>query len=154
MAMPPAPTVDHWLAALAPERRALVARVRDLVNAHLPAGYDEVVRGSMLSWEIPLATHPHTYNKQPLQYAALASQKAKVSLYLMAPYVDPALEASLQAAWAAAGKRLDMGKSCLRFATWDDLVPDAVGRCIAAMPPAAFIAAGDAARAAAAAARR
>lgn len=153
MASSTAPTVDAYLDELPPERRALVARVRDLVHAHLPAGYVEAMRYGMISWEVPLATCPVTYNKQPLQYAALASQKAKVSLYLMAPYLDPAIGAALTQAWAAAGKRLDMGKSCLRFSSWDDLVPDAVARCIAAMTPAAYVEACEAARAAAPARR-
>ncbi len=146
MASSAAVTVEAYLDELPPDRRETVARVRDLVNAHLPAGYVESMRFGMIAWEIPLATYPTTYNRQPLQYAALASQKGNVALYLMTPYMLPAIDAQLKAAWTAAGRKLDMGKSCLRFRTWDDLVPDAVARCIAAMTPDEYIAHYEAAR--------
>jgi hypothetical protein len=113
---------------------------RDLVRSALPAGYEEQVQGAMLAYVVPLAHYPTTYNKQPLMYAALAAQKRHTALYLTGPAMDPAQAEALAAGFAAAGKRLDMGKSCLRFQTLDDLAIDAVRASIAATPPAAFIA--------------
>jgi hypothetical protein len=94
----------------------------------------------MISWELPLARFPHTYNGQPLGVAALAAQKGHYALYLPCAYADPARGERLAAAWRAAGRTLDMGKSCLRFRRLDDLVPDAVGAELAASPPELLIA--------------
>ena len=138
---------DALLATLPPERRAVLAAVRDLVRAALPAGYEEQVAGKMLTYVVPLARYPTTYNKQPLAYAALAAQKHHYALYLTCAYADPAQAEALRAGFARAGKRLDMGKSCLRFTRVDDLALDAVRAAIASTPPDAFIAQYEASRA-------
>ena len=140
MARSAAATVAEYLAELPTERRAVVATVRDLVNRHLPPGYVETMRWGMISWELPLERFPTTYNGQPLGVAALAAQKSHYALYLPAADGDPALGEALAHAWRAAGKKLDMGKSCLRFRRLDDLVPDAVGAALAASPPEVLIA--------------
>lgn len=140
MAKSAATTVDEYLAELPEERRAVVAAARDLVRRHLPAGYEEAMSFGMIGWQVPLAVYPTTYNKQPLMYAALAAQKRHYALYLMSAHADGEDERRLRDAFAAAGKTLDMGKSCLRFTSMDDLVPDAIGALIAGTPPAAFIA--------------
>lgn len=141
-----AATVEAYLAELPPERRAVVATVRDLVNAHLPAGYVETMNWGMISWEIPLARYPITYNKQPLTYAALAAQKNNYALYLMCSYADSQIERDLRAAYAAAGLKLDMGKSCLRFRGLDALLQPAVAAAIASTLPETHIARYEASR--------
>lgn len=129
-----AATVETYLSELPPERRTVVATVRDLVNAHLPAGYVESMSWGMISWEIPLSRYPVTYNKQPLVYAALAAQKNNYALYLMCAYADSQVEQDLRAAYAASGLKLDMGKSCLRFRTLEALLQPAVAAAIASTP--------------------
>jgi hypothetical protein len=140
MARSAAPSADAYLAELPEDRRAVIAAVRKLVRKHLPKGYEESVNWGMLCYQIPLARYPDTYNGQPLGYVALASQKNYCALYLMAVYMDPAQTKALQEAFAKSGKKLDMGKSCLRFRTLDDLPLDAIGRLIASTPPEKFIA--------------
>lgn len=129
-----AATVEAYLAELPPERRAVVAAVRTLVNAHLPEGYVEGMHWGMIGWVIPLSRYPVTYNKQPLIYAALAAQKNNYALYLMCAYSDSQTERDLRAAYAAAGLKLDMGKSCLRFRGLDALLQPAVATAIASTP--------------------
>jgi len=124
-------TPDVCLARLPPDRAATLADVRDLVNAALPDGYAERVAGSMLVWEVPLARYPDTYNKQPLMLAALAAQKNHNALYLICAYADAARDARLRDAYARAGRRIDMGKSCLRFRKREDVLDDAVSAIIA-----------------------
>ena len=141
MARSAAATVADYLAELPEERRTVIAAVRDLVNAHLPPGYEERMNWGMISWELPLARHPDTHTGPPLGVAALAAQKAHYALYLPCAYAEPARAERLAAAWRAAGRRLDMGKSCLRFKRLDDLVPDALGAELAATPPEALLAA-------------
>ncbi|MGH8025287.1 MAG: DUF1801 domain-containing protein [Pseudoxanthomonas sp.] len=131
MASSAAATVEAYLAELPPERREVVATVRALVNAHLPEGYAERMNWGMISWEIPLARYPVTYNKQPLTYAALAAQKNYYALYLMNAYTDSQSERDLRAAYAAAGLKPDMGKCCLRFRRLDALLQPAVAAVIA-----------------------
>lgn len=141
-----AKTVDAYLAELPPERRAVVATVRDVVNAHLPPGYEETMTWGMISWEIPLSRYPVTYNKQPLGFAALAAQKNSYSLYLMAVDGGSEGERQLREAAAALGRKLDMGKCCIRFKQPDHLPLQAIGALIASVPVEAYIAQYEAAR--------
>jgi uncharacterized protein YdhG (YjbR/CyaY superfamily) len=145
MATSKATTVDAYLAELPEDRRAVVSAVRDVVLRNLPEGYRESMAFGMIGYGIPLERYPDTYNGQPLAYAALAAQKNYYALYLLSTYTG-AQEAAVREAFAAAGKKLDMGKSCIRFKTLDDLPLEALGRIIAATPPEAHIAAYEAAR--------
>ncbi len=135
-----AASVADYLAELPAERRAAMSKVRDLVNAHMPAGYNETMAFGMIGWGIPLSRYPNTYNKQPLGYVALAAQKNGYSLYLMGVYSVGEQEKKLRAAASAQGKKLDMGKSCLRFKKPDDLPLDAIGELIASMSVDDYIA--------------
>ena len=129
-----AASVEEYLASLPPDRRQEIERVRRVVRDDLPVGYEEGVGFGMLCYSVPLSDYRDTYNKQPLMYAALTSQKNHLSLYLMAVYADDALEKRLRDAFAESGKKLDMGKSCIRFKRADDLPLDAIGEIVAAVP--------------------
>lgn len=136
-----ATTPKEYLDQLPPERREVVAQVRKLVRAHVPKGYRETVNWGMLAWEVPLKRYPDTYNGQPLLYVALAAQKNHYALYLNGVYADPEKSAALERAYAAAGRKLDMGKSCLRFKKVEDLVPEAVAAAVSSLGVDDFIAA-------------
>ncbi len=140
-------TVEDYLEELSAGRREVIASVRDLVNRHLPPGYVESMSRGMISWEIPLARYPVTCNKQPLGYVALAAQKHCYSLYLMGMYADSQGEKCLRDAYARAGRKLDLGKCCLRFKKLDDLLRVEVGEIIASTPVEACIAHYEASRA-------
>jgi hypothetical protein len=135
-----ASTVQAYLDALPAESRAVLSAVRDVVLQHLPAGYQETMNWGMISYEIPLALYPRTYNGQPLSYAGLAAQKKHYAIYLMAVYGDPGQEARLREGFTQAGKKLDMGKSCVRFRKLEDLPLDLIGEVIGGTPPDEFIA--------------
>ena len=141
-----AATPEAYLAELPPERAALISHVRDLVNAHLPPGYVERMSWGMISWEVPLERYPDTYNGQPLAYAGLAAQKNHCALYLNCVYASEARTARLREAWVAEGRKLDMGKSCIRFKKRDDLAAEVLARTIASVPVDAFIAEYEASR--------
>jgi hypothetical protein len=108
-----------------------VSAVVDVIREHLPRGYEEGMGYGMIGWYVPLATFPDTYNGQPLALAGIASQKRHISLYLNHVYGDPALEAWFREGWAATGKKLDMGKSCVRFSRLEDVPLDLIGEVIA-----------------------
>ncbi len=93
----------------------------------------------MIGYVIHLERYPLTYNGQALQYAALASQKNYLSLYLMNIYGDEAVERWFVERYNASGKRLVTGKACVRFKSLQDLPMDLIGEAIALMPVDRFI---------------
>jgi len=135
-----AKTVAQYLAELPPERRKVIATVRKVIRANLPKGYREGMNWGMIVYEVPLARCPETYNSQPLAYAALAAQKHYYAVYLSNDYGEPGGEKWFRQQYAASGKKLDMGKSCVRFRHLDDLPLELIGQAIARTPIEDFIA--------------
>jgi hypothetical protein len=140
MASSTASTIDQYLASLPEDRRAAIARVRGVVNARLPRGYEETVQYGMISWIVPSSRLAETYNGQPLALACLGSQKQYMTLYLMTVYGDPQLATWFKSAYKASGKKLDMGKSCVRFKALDALPLDVIGDAISKVSVDAYVA--------------
>lgn len=139
-------SVRDYIDALPADRRDSVARVRDVIVRNLPQGYEESVAHGMITYAVPLARYPDTYNGEPLMYCGLASQKNYMSLYLMPAYGSSALAQRLRDGFRSAGKKLDMGKSCIRFRSGDDLALDAIGDIVAAVSVDQWVAVAEAAR--------
>ena len=139
-------TVEEYIAGLPEDRAEQITRLRELILQRLPEGYAEEMDFGMIAYVIPLETYPSTYNGHPLMYAALASQKRYMSLYLMNVYGDDKTLSWFTEGFAAAGKRLDMGKACVRFRKLDDLPLDLIGEAIARTPVAEYIASYEASR--------
>ena len=129
-----AATVGEYLDELTPERREAVTVVRDVVLSNLPDGYEETIDFGMISYVVPLARYPETYNGHPLSYAAIASEKRYVSVHLMNVYGDPDTQRWFVDSYKATGKRLDMGKSCVRFRKLEDLPLDLIGEAVRRTP--------------------
>lgn len=125
-----ATTVDEYLADLPEERRIAIETVRDTILENLPAGYEEAMNWGMITYQVPLDAFPDTYNGKPLMYAALASQKNHMAVYLTSVYALPGKAEEFEAAYRATGKRYDMGKSCVRFRKLDDLPLELIGESI------------------------
>lgn len=134
-----ATTVKQYLDQLPDETRKTLTKVRQVVNQNLPKGYQETMAYGMIGWGIPLSRLPHTYNGLPLCYAGLAAQKNYNTLYLMAAYGDPKQRANLEAGFKKAGKKLDMGKSCIHFRTIEDLPLDTIAEVVASISAEAYI---------------
>jgi len=143
-----AATVEEYLASLPEARRDALTAVRAVILANLDPLYSEGMAYGMIGYGVPHSVYPDGYHcnpKQPLPFAALASQKNYMSMYLMGFYVgcsDIEETADMQwfrAAWADAGKKLDMGKACLRFKKLDDLALDVLGEAIRRMPAQRYI---------------
>ena len=132
-------TIEEYLAALPDDRRQAITAVRDLILQNLPEGYQERLAFGMIGYVIPLSRYPKTYNGQPLMYAALANQKNYMSVYLMGVYGSTEAADWFQTEYRLTGKRLDMGKSCIRFRRLDDLPLQLIGRAIARFTPEEFI---------------
>jgi len=139
-------SVAAFLDRLPADRRKEVEQVRKVIKKNLPAGYVEVMTKGMIVYEVPLAVYPDTFNGQALWYVALASERSYVSLHLMPVYGSPVLAKKLSDGFAAAGKKLDMGKACIHFQHADDLALDTVGEIVAAVPMEKWIVIAKAAR--------
>jgi hypothetical protein len=126
-------TPAQYIASLPAHRAKTIATVRALVNKHIPSGYNECLVWGTIGWTIPLSRYPDTYNKQPICYVALSSQKNYCSLHLMGAFWSESQLEQLKAAFKAAGKRLDMGKSCVHFESPGDLPLEAIGKLISAI---------------------
>jgi hypothetical protein len=135
-----ATTVAEYLDSLPADRRAALSAVRRVIRKNLPKGIVETMNWGMISYEIPLKTYPDTYNGQPLMYAALGSQKNHMAVYLTAVYGSQKLREEFEAAYRASGKKLDMGKSCVRFRTLDGLPLDVIGNAIGSCTVEQYIA--------------
>jgi len=131
MANTKADTVDAYLGALADDRREAIVEVKETILQNLPEGVVETMAWGMIAYEIPLEVFPDTYNKKPLMYAGLASQKNYMSVYLHSIYMDESDADWFQDKYLATGKRLDMGKSCVRFKKIDQLPVELIGEAIA-----------------------
>ena len=125
-----AETPEQYLAELPPDRAEAISAVRDVILEHLPEGYVEAMRFGMINYEVPVERFPDTYNGQPLMYAALASQKHHMAVYLTNVFSDGAIEEWFRQAWTADGHKLDMGKSCVRFKKLEGVPLDVVGQAI------------------------
>lgn len=125
-----ASTVEQYLAELPDDRRADVESVRAMVLANLPEGYVETMRWGMITYEVPLEVYPDTYNGQPLMFLALAAQKRHLALYLTNVAFVPGGEERFKTRYLETGKKLDMGRSCLRFKKADDLATDLIAETI------------------------
>ena len=138
MASSRAATVEDYLAELPAERREVISTVRDTIRKKLPKGYRETMNWGMISYEIPLEDYPDTYNAQPLMYAALAAQKNHYAVYLIG-LGHPERLREFEAEFEKAGKKLDVGKSCVRFKKLEDIPLAAIGKHIASVPPKKLI---------------
>jgi uncharacterized protein YdhG (YjbR/CyaY superfamily) len=130
-------SVSQYLAALPAERRAAITAVRKTINDNLPAGYEEGIQFGMIGWYVPLSKYPAGYGenkKVPLPLVALASQKSGMVLHFLSFYGHPTLSIWFTAEYKKSGKKLDMGKGCVRFNRLEDLAVDVIGRTIARVP--------------------
>jgi hypothetical protein len=137
-----AKSVSQYLSELPADRRATLAAVRKVILANLDKDYEEGVQCGMISYFVPHRVYPAGYHcdpRQPLMFAALASQKNHMAVYLMSVYGNAEHATWFREAWAESGKRLDMGKSCVRFKKLEDLALDVIGEAIRRVPARTYV---------------
>jgi hypothetical protein len=141
-----AATVAEYLASLPPDRRQAVEAVRQVMLKNLDKDFVEGMGYGMMGYSVPHSVYPAGYHcdpKQPLPYAGIASQKQGISIYLMSLYIGGAAGAAetrwFTEAWAKTGKKLDMGKSCIRFKRIEDVPLDVIGEAIRRVPAKLYI---------------
>lgn len=137
-----ASTVAQYLAELPEDRRRVIQAVRQMILENLDGDYEEGMQYGMIGYYVPHRVYPAGYHcdlKQPLPFAGLASQKNYMSLYLMCVYGDSSHARWFREAWAKTGKKLDMGKACVRFKKLDDLALDCIGEAIRRVPAKKYV---------------
>ena len=137
-----AKTVDEYIANLPEDRRHIISVIRDVILKNLPVGYEERMIYGMIGYVVPHSLYPAGYHcdpNLPLSYAGLASQKNHFALYLMCVYGHTPTQEWFKKAWMETGKRLDMGKSCVRFRRLDDVPLEVVGKVISRVSVADYI---------------
>lgn len=132
-----ATTVAEYVASLPDDRRAAIEALRSVFRANLDPTFREIMQYGMIGYAVPHDVFPQGYHcdpKQPLPFAALASQKQHLSIYLMGLYLDPSLARWFASAWQATGRKLDMGKSCVRCRSLEGVAMDVLADALRRMP--------------------
>lgn len=138
-----AKTVAQYFSSLPSDQREVLAAVRTVILANLDPGFQECMQYGMVGYAVPHSRYPAGYHcdpKQPLPFACLAAQKNYIALHLMGLYMNPAELQWFTKAWKATGKKLDMGKACVRFKKLDDVALDVVGQAFRRISADAWIA--------------
>jgi len=136
-------TVRQYLDALPADRRAALEAVRAVILENLDPLYQEGMQYGMIGYSVPHSVYPAGYHcdpKQPLPFASIASQKNHMAVYLMGLYGDPEQERWFAEEWRRTGKRLDMGKCCVRFRRLEDVPLEVLGKAVKRVPARKFIA--------------
>ena len=141
-----AKAVEDYLAELPGDRFEALTKLREVILDRIPDGYEEAMNWGMITYQVPLATYPDTYNGRPLMYAALASQKNHFAVYLSGIYQDDGKRDAFLEAYKKTGKRLDVGQSCVRFRKYEDIPFDVIGDAVAAIPVEEFVSVADSIR--------
>lgn len=118
-------SLEDYLSKIPEERQEPFKKLYDAINHNLPKGFEEISNYGMLGWVVPLKTYPAGYHctpGTPLPFINLASQKNFIALYHMGLYSRPELLDWFVAEYPKhSKKKLDMGKSCVRFKKSEDI---------------------------------
>ena len=139
-----APTPDAYMAEIPEERQKAFNKLRSVIKKNLPKGFSETMGYGMMGWVVPHSKYPAGYHcnpKDPLPFIGIASQKNFIAIYHMGVYANPALLKWFTTAHAKASpKKLDMGKSCIRYKKPDDIPYELIGELASKMSPDEWIA--------------
>ena len=148
MAQSKAETVAQYLKELPEDRRKVISALRKVVLGSVDSGIEEAMSYGMIGYQVSLRVYPSGYHcnpQTPLPYMGIASQKSHIGIYMMGLYMDAGATKWFEKAWKASGKRLDMGKSCVRVKKLEDVPLDVLAAAIRRMPSKSYVAAYDAA---------
>ncbi len=128
---------EDYISKLPEERKEVIEKLRTTITENLPADFTEAMSYGMIGYVVPHSVYPPGYHcdpKLPLPFVSIASQKNFVALYHMGIYANPELMEWFVSEYPKHCKRkLDMGKSCIRFKKMDDIPYELVGQLISKM---------------------
>jgi hypothetical protein len=134
-------TPEEYIASLPEDRKKIVSEMRKAIKKNLPKGFKEVMAYGMIGYVVPLSMYPAGYHdpKTPLGFICIASTKGHIALHHMGLYAAGLLE-WFQKEWPKhSGKKLDMGKACVRFKKPEDVPVELIGELAAKMTPQQWI---------------
>lgn len=138
-----AQTVDQYIDELPPDRKNIISELRKVINKNLPKGFSEGMGYGMMGWSVPHSLYPAGYHcapELPLPFMSIASQKNFVAVYHMGIYADAKLMKWFTDEWPKhSSKKLDMGKSCMRFKKPEDVPLKLIGELASKMSPEDWI---------------
>lgn len=137
-----ATTVDAYIESLPPDRREAIEAIREVFKKNIDKDYVEAMGYGMPGYSVPHSIYPAGYHcdpKLPLPFAGFASQKNHLSIYLMCLYSQSDQEKWFVNQWKKTGKKLDMGKCCIRAKKLEDLALDVIGEAIRRVPVKKYI---------------
>ncbi|HMT75850.1 MAG TPA: DUF1801 domain-containing protein [Chitinophagaceae bacterium] len=138
-----ATTVEQYIAELPEDRQKAVSELRKVIKKNLPKGFKEGMGYGMMGWSVPHSLYPAGYHcnpQDPLPFMGLASQKNSINLYHMGIYANPKLLKWFQDEHAKASpKKLDMGKSCIRYKKAEDIPYRLIGELASKITPQEWI---------------
>ncbi|MFC1663431.1 DUF1801 domain-containing protein [Patescibacteria group bacterium] len=137
-----AKTVKEYLTSLTNDRSTAIKKVRQAILKNLPKGYKEGMQYGMITYYVPLSLFPAGYlgkKDVPLPYVSLSSQKNHMAVYLLNVYSDKKLYRWFVNQYKKTGKKIDIGKSCVRFRKIEDLPVELIGQAVAKTSVAKYI---------------
>lgn len=144
-----AKTVAQYLGKLPDDRREVIEEIRLVIRENIDEPFAEGIQYGMIGYFLPHSAYPAGYHvdpSEPLPFASIASQKNHIGLYLFCVYMNDEIQAWFRDAWTASGRKLDMGKSCVRVKKLEDVPLDVVGALFRKVSATDFIASYEAAR--------
>lgn len=132
-----ATTIDQYMADLPEDRQKTIEELRNVINKNIPKGFHEEMNYGMIGYVVPHTLYPDGYHcdpKLPLPFLSMASQKNSINIYHMGIYADPALLKWFTTEFPKhSTKKLDMGKSCIRFKKPEDIPFKLIGELVSKM---------------------
>tara|TARA_R110002049_G_scaffold112299_3_gene261731 strand:- start:3399 stop:3854 length:456 start_codon:yes stop_codon:yes gene_type:complete len=138
-----AATAEQYIKELPEDRKQAISNLRDIFLKNLPQGFQEQMSYGMLGYVVPHSLYPDGYHcdpKLPLPFINLASQKKNIAIYHSGIYADPTLLDWFTTEYSKhSSRKLDMGKSCIRFKKMDDIPYELIRELAAKMTPQEWI---------------
>ena len=136
--------VKEYLEKVPDERKPAIKKLYETISKNLPKGFEEGISYGMMGWDVPLSTYPAGYHctpGKPLPFLGMASQKNSINLYHMGIYAKPELYEWFVSEFPKhSKKKLDMGKSCIRFKKPEDIPFELIAELSTKMTPEDWIA--------------
>ena len=130
-------SVDDYFSKVPEERQEVMNKLRAVVKENIPSGFEEVLSYGMPGYVVPHSIYPGGYHcdpKLPLPFASIASQKNFIAVYHMGIYANKELMDWFVGEYPKhCSRKLDMGKSCIRFKKIDDIPFELIGELMSKM---------------------
>jgi hypothetical protein len=123
-------TPESYIENLSEDRREAMGKLHHIFVNHLPDGFAVGMTYKMIGYFVPHSIYPNGYHcdpKMPLPFINLGAQKSHIAVYHMGLYMSSELSEwflKVYTDWNATlpkPKKIDMGKSCIRFKKTEDI---------------------------------